>query len=44
MRDTDAYTYCYTQFNSPAYSNTKGLTNPQGAPNTASSSNTLTPE
>ena len=43
MRDADAYTYSYTQFNSPAYSDTKGLTNPQRAPNTASLSNTLIP-
>ncbi len=40
---TPTPTYCYTQFNSPAYSDTKGLTNPQRAPNTASSSNTLIP-
>jgi len=44
LHHTDAYTYCYTQCNSPAYSDTKGLTNPQGAPNTPSSSDSLTPE
>jgi len=44
LRDTDAHTDSYTQFNSPAYSDTKGLTNPQGAPNTASAPKPMIPE